>query len=126
MIEFSLQSLLITGVLNPTRIQVKHLLLNREDTMTFVEVGIGEILVVGEELILEMTEANHVIASPVLIEELTATLIIDFLKGWLTGNFRSTGILTNLVEEILGTTHRAVWPGLYHSERHGRSWKRAS
>ena len=51
-----------------------------------------------------MTEANHVIASPVLIEELTATLIIDFLKGWLTGNFRSTGILTNLVEEVFGTT----------------------
>ena len=70
---------LIARILSPTDIQIKHLLLNREDTMTLVEVGIGEVLIVGEELILEVTETDHIVTTPVLIEELTATLVIDIL-----------------------------------------------
>ena len=104
MIGFSSLTFLITRILCPTRIQVKHLLFNGEDTMTLVEVGIGEGLVVWEELILEVSEANHVVAATVLIEELTATLLIDVLKRRLATDLGSSGIGANLVEEILGTT----------------------
>ena len=69
----------IARILDPAWVQVEHLLLDREDTMTLVEVSIGEVLVVWEELILEVAEANHVVTTPVLIEELTTTLIIDVL-----------------------------------------------
>ena len=100
---------LIAGILRPAYVQVEHLLLDGEDAMALVEVGIGEVLVVGEELVLEVSEADHVVATPVLVEELAATLVVDVLQRGLSGNLRCTGVCTDLVEEILGTCNSERW-----------------
>ena len=70
----------ITCVLFPGRIEVKNILVDWEYSASLLETSRREILVVWEILILEVTEADHVVATPVLIEELTATLVINLLQ----------------------------------------------
>ena len=72
--------------------------------MGLVEVGVRIVLVVREELILVVTETNHIVATPELIEELTTTLHVDVIERRLARDGRSTSIAADLVEEILGTT----------------------
>ena len=69
--------------------------------MTLVKVGIREILVVWEELILIVTEADHVITTPVLVKEFSATLLIYVIETWFCAYCRSSGIRANLVEQLL-------------------------
>lgn len=73
--------------------------MDREDTTGLLEAGCWEVLVVGEVLVLIVTEADHVVTTPVLIEELTATLIVDLLQCGLSIDCRSSSISTDLVEE---------------------------
>ena len=71
--------------------------------MTLVEIGIREVLVVGEELILIVPKADHVVAAPVLVEELPCALFVEFLQRGFSGNLRSPCISADLIEEILCT-----------------------
>ena len=93
---------LIARILYPIRIEVHHRLLYREDTMTLVETCVGEVSIVGEELILVVSETDHVVTAPVLVEELTSALVVNLIERRLGRNCGSAGIGANLVEEILG------------------------
>ena len=71
---------LIAGILLPGRIQVQDILVDGENTAGLLETGCREALVVGEVLVLVVSETDHVVTTPVLIEELTATLVVDLLQ----------------------------------------------
>ena len=86
----------------PLRIQVEHTLVDGEYSAGLLEVGCWEALVVGEVLVLEMTETDHVVAAPVLIEELTTTLLIDILECGIVLEQLCVDICTDLVDELLG------------------------
>ena len=51
-----------------------------EDTMSLVKIRIFETFLVEAILILEMTKANHIHTTKVLIKELTTTLLINLLQ----------------------------------------------
>ena len=85
-------NILISRVLLPASVEVKHLLLYMEDSVTLVEVGVREVAVVREELILKVAEANHIVASPVLIEELATSLLVDILKSRFFRDYVSLGV----------------------------------
>ena len=71
---------LITSVLLPGWIQVQDILVDWENTTGLVETSCWEVLVVWEVLVLEMTETDHIVTTPVLIEELTTTLVVNLLE----------------------------------------------
>ena len=98
--NFQSSKALISRILLPVRVEVKDILVYREDTASLLEASRREVLVVWEILILEVSEANHVVAAPVLVEELTSTLIINLLQRRIVVEFGSMGIFTNLVEEV--------------------------
>ena len=50
-----------------------------EDASRLLEVGIWVTMIVGEELIFEVSEANHVVAAPVFVHKLAAALLVDIL-----------------------------------------------
>ena len=91
---------LVTWVLLPTWVEVEHLLLYREDTMTLIEVCKFILLIVWEELILEMTETDHIVTTPVLVKQLTAALIVDIVQCRHAVDLRCLSISANLVEKL--------------------------
>ena len=97
--NFQSSKALISRILLPVRVEVKDILVYREDTASLLEASRREVLVVWEILILVMSETNHVVAAPVLVEELTSTLIINLLQRRIVVEFGSMSIFTNLVEE---------------------------
>ena len=78
-----------------------------EYTACLIEVGSWESFIMWEELAFECTETYHVVPTPVLIKELTSTLIKKFLKRWSMVNCRSSNVATNLIEEA----HRCITVG---------------
>lgn len=75
--------------------------MDREDTSRFIEVGIRVTMIVREELILKVSEANHVVTTPVFVHELTATLFINVLQSGHMRKRRSMNISANLIEQRL-------------------------
>ena len=75
--------------------------MDREDTTRFIEVGIWVTMIVGEELILKVSEANHIVTTPVFVHELTATLFINVLQSGHMRKRRSMNIGANLIEQRL-------------------------
>ena len=69
----------IAGVLLPRSVQVERLVMEREDATCLLEVRIRVASVVREELVFEVSEANHVVAAPVFVHKLAAALLVDVL-----------------------------------------------
>ena len=75
--------------------------MDREDAARLVEVSRRESRIVREELPLKGTEANHVVATPVLPKELTSTLIENLLERRIMVDGGCLYIAADLVEEAL-------------------------
>lgn len=71
---------LVARVLLPIGVLVKDALGDGEHAASLLEAGVGEALLVETVVALEGAEANHVVATPVLVKELAAALIEEFLE----------------------------------------------
>ena len=71
---------LISGILFPVGVLFERAFRNGEDAAFLIESCRGEAFLVESVLALEGAKAYHVVTSPVLIEELTASLFQDFGK----------------------------------------------
>ena len=67
------------AVMLPRSVQVECLVIEREDATCLLEVRIRVASVVREELVFEVSEANHVVATPVFVHKLAAALLVDVL-----------------------------------------------
>ena len=67
--------------------------------MSLIEVCKAVALVLWEVFILEVTETNHVVATPEFVEELATTLHVDVVESGLTSDGRCIYVAANLVEE---------------------------
>ena len=91
---------LISGVLTPVRIGVQCVYAQRPQTVLRVGV-VGIEFCLEAPIVLELTETDQVVTTPVFIEELTATLVQNLLQARFMVEERSVDIGTDLVEQAL-------------------------
>ena len=92
---------LVSFVLLPILVLLHYILWHRKYSARLVEACAGEALAVETILALECSEANHVVAAPVLVNKLASTLVEDILQRWRASKLGSMHIRAYLIEQRL-------------------------